>query len=101
MLVSTNIYPVSKLLFDTPLSDFAFIIACCSGSTKELHNNSYVLDCLSYYTLVLLAGIDPNFQVQFLSLPDILLHNTAYFWWASAGVLQSFPGWEKIPCVQQ
>ena len=53
---------------------------------KELHNNSDVQDVLFFSTLGLLAGIDPAYQVQFRSLPEILLQ------WTSAGVLQPLIG---------
>ena len=101
IFVSTVMYSVHQSLFYAPMSDFAIIVACCGGSTIYLHNSSDVLDSLISSTLVLLEVIDPNCQVQFLSLPDILLHHTAYFWCPFVGFLQSFPGWSHIPCVQK
>ena len=77
------------------------IVACCGGSTIEIHNNSDVLDGLIYSTFLLLVGIDPTSQEQFLSLTDILLPHSAFFWRKPAGVLQSLTIWAHIPCVQQ
>ena len=72
------------------------IVVCCGGFTIDLHNKSDVLDCLVSYTLVSLAGIILVFQMNFLSLPEILLHHTASFCWPYDGVLQSFIEWAHM-----
>ena len=82
------------------MSDFDIKVACFGGSMIELNNSSDVKEVLFSTTLELLAGTDPTCQVQLRSLPDILLHQTMFFLWPSAGFLQSVPGWTHIPCVQ-
>ena len=100
-LIITFVSSVYQYLSEAPLSDFAIFVVCCGLSTIDLHNNTDVLYCLISSTLVLLAGINPTCQVQFCSLPNILLHYTASLWWPSAGFLQYLPGWENIMCVQK
>ena len=82
------------------MSYFAIIVAYCSGYIIELHNDSDVLDVLISSTLFLLEGVDPTCQVRFCSLPDILFRHTMSLWCPFCGVLQYFPGWSHIPCVQ-
>ena len=61
MYVITNWSSMSQYLLDTPLSEFAIIVACWGGSTVELHNIFDVKDVLFYTALYLLAGTEPTY----------------------------------------
>ena len=110
-LTTTSSKPIT-VVFCTASSSTALIWLVTVVSSSSIFLTAYiVLTCILRWcsilhlhcpsTLVVLSGIDPTWQVQFRSLPDILLHHTAYFWCLSAVVLQYFIGWAHILCFQQ
>ena len=67
----------------------------------ELHNIYDVKEVLFSTTLELIAGTNPNCQVQLHLPPNIFLHQTKFFLCTSVGALKSVYGWAHITCFQQ